>query len=381
MADMTPRERVATALDHQEPDRVPTALGGGPYGIVDELYFKLLDVFDLGEPVEQFRTGHNITYLDDRVFERLGVDTRYVWPGASPSSPHTPTDDPNVFLDGYGQPWKQAFPYWYATDGILAGKGVDDIDALVHWPDPTDPRWTAGVRERARFLKEETDYYVIARMVTSHGPYMTSAHLRGTQNFLIDLGLNEDFVAALVERVTDSMAGMLRGYMEACGDYVDMVELPGDDYASNTNLIMSPRTFRKFFKPALARLVAVVKEARSDIKVMLHSDGLIQTLLPDFIELGVDAIHPLEPLEALDQAQVKAEYGDKLAFVGGIDISHAMPGSQGDVIDEVKRRIGQLAPGGGYILAPSNHLQSDVPPENVITLFEAARKYGQYPLK
>jgi uroporphyrinogen decarboxylase len=380
MADMTPRERVATALDHQEPDRVPTALGGGPYGIIDELYFKLLDVFDLGEPVEQFRTGHNITYLDDRVFERFGVDTRYVWPGASPSSPQTPTDDPEVFVDSYGQPWRQSYPYWYAMEGILAGKDIDDIDALVHWPDPSDPRWMAGVRERARFLKEETDYYVIARMVTSYGPYMTSANLRGTQNFLIDLGLNEDFVAALVERVTDSITGMLKGYMEACGDYVDMVELPGDDYASNTNLIMSPRTFRKFFKPAIRRLVATVKEARSDIKVMLHSDGLIETLLPDFIELGVDAIHPLEPLEALDQTRIKAEYGDKLTFIGGIGITHAMPGTQQDVIDEVKLRISQLAPGGGYILAPANHLQPDVPPENVITLFEAAREYGQYPI-
>lgn len=380
MKDMTPRERVKTAINHQVPDRVPTALGGGPYGIVDELYFELLDEFGIEEPAEQFRTGHNITHLDDRVFERLGVDTRYVWPAASPSSPQKPTEDPDVYLDGYGQPWRQAFPYWYATEGILAGKGVEDIDEIVDWPDPSQPRWTEGVRERARSLREETDYYVIARMVTSHGPYMTAAHLRGTENFLLDLSINEEFVSTLVERVTNTINELLKGYMEAMGDYIDLVELPGDDYAANENLIMSPDTFRKYFKPALAQLVSTIKDARSDVKVMMHSDGMIKKLLDDFIDIGVDVIHPLEPLDAMDHSDVKAQYGDRLAIIGGIDITQAMPGSKQDVIDEVRTRIQKLAPGGGYVLAPSNHLQTDVPPENVITLFEAARKYGQYPL-
>jgi uroporphyrinogen decarboxylase len=113
---------------------------------------------------------------------------------------------------------------------------------------------------------------------------------------------------------------------------------------------------------------------------MLHSDGAIANLLPDIIALGVDVIHPLEPLPAMDLADIKEKYGQQVSFLGGIDISHAMPGSRENVIGETKRRIAQLARGGGYILAPSNHLQADVPAENVVTLFETAKASGKYPV-
>ena len=91
---MKPRKRVQLALKHQEADRVPLALWGGPYGVVDELYFKLLDKLGLEKPVSSFRSGHTINHIDDRILERLDTDTRYVWPGASPTSPRHKTDDP-----------------------------------------------------------------------------------------------------------------------------------------------------------------------------------------------------------------------------------------------------------------------------------------------
>ncbi len=380
MPGMTSRERVKRALDHHEPDRVPVALGGGPYGLVDGLYFKLLDHFELAEPAAPFRQGHTISYMDDRILERLQIDTRFVWPGASPSSPASPTVDANIFLDGFGQPWKRARPYYYPMRGLLEDASIDQVDGLVSWPEAGDRRWTAGVRERARTLSEATDCYVIARMVTSHGPFTTACSLRGTEQFLIDMMQDPDYAQLLLERVTDTIAALMRGYLDACGDYIDMIELPGDDYASNTNLIVSPRLFRSFIKPQISRLVGIVKSYRSDIKVMLHSDGLIEKLLPDFVEIGVDAVHPLEPVEAMEQERIKQEFGAQLAFIGGIDISHALPGSRNDVIEEVKLRIDQFAPGGGYVLAPSNHLQEDIPTENVVTLFQAAREHGRYPL-
>jgi len=379
--EMTPRARVRTAIEHQEPDRVPVALGGGPYGIVDEVYFKLLELFDLGDPVQPFRKGHNISYIDDRVFEMLGIDTRYVWPGDSPSSPKVPTDQPDVFLDGYGQPWKHTLPYYYPEEGILLGKDADAIGKVVQWPDANDPRWVAGVRERAQMLKENSDYFVIARMITSHGPYMTAAHLRGTEQFLMDMSLDESFAQALIERVTNCLDALLRKYLQAGGEFFDMIELPGDDYATSKNLIMSPQTFRKLIKPSLQRLVNTIKEFRSDLKVMLHSDGMIQPILADFIEIGIDVVHPLEPLPIVEHREIKDEFGNQLAFLGAIDIVHAMPGTREEVIAEVKRRIQALALGGGYILAPANHIQPDVPPENIVTLFNAAREFGKYPIQ
>ena len=287
MTTMTSRERVLAALNHQEPDRTPTALGGGPYGVVDELYFKLLDYFDLGDPVTPFRQGHNISYLDDRLFERLGVDTRYVWPGASPSSPSQETDDPDTFLDDFGQPWKRALPYFYADKGMLrTATSVNEIDQAITWPDVGDPKWTAGVRERAKFLREQTECAVVARMVTSHGPYQTACDLRGTEEFMMDMALNEALAFALVEWVTDTIAGLMQGYLEACGPYIDLIELPGDDYAANERLIMSPKMFAKYFKPAIQRLVKTVKEYRPDLKVMLHSDGMVEKAIAYLCRVG-----------------------------------------------------------------------------------------------
>lgn len=372
---MQPRERVLSALHHQEPDRVPTALGGGPYGIVDDLYLRLVQDLDLGAPVQLFRSGHSISYMDDRLLERLGTDMRYCWPGLLPNSPVLPGEDIDTFYDSYGQVWKRALPYYYTGPGILEqATSLEDIERLVRWPDLADPRWTAGLAERARTLHENTNYFVTMRMVASHGPFQTACDLRGTENFLMDLTLRPEFALALLEKVTSAIGGLLRLAMQAGGRWFDMIELPGDDYAGNTSTIISPRMFRQFIQPCLAKLIATIKEYNPDTAIMLHSDGAITRLLPDIIDLGVDVIHPLEPLPATDIPAVKAEFGDRVTFLGGIDISHAMPGSTEEVVQEVKRRISQLAPGGGYILAPSNHLQADVPPENVVTLFETARQ-------
>ncbi len=379
---MNPRERVLAALNHQPPDRVPLALGGGPYGLVDALYLRLVKLLQLGEPVAPFRAGHSISYMDDRLLEKLGTDLRYCWPGLLPNSPLTAGADEDTFYDSYGQIWKRATPYFYTGKGLLEESDkIDDIERLIQWPDLSDPRWTAGLRERAQNLREGTPYFVVMRMAASHGPFQTACDLRGTENFLMDMALNPEFAAALLERITTAMVNLYRLMMQTSGHYFDMIELPGDDYAGNENLLISPRMFRKFIKPCLARLITVIRECNPDIKIMLHSDGAITALIPDMIDLGIDVIHPLEPLAATDMPAVKAQFGAQVSFLGGIDISHAMLATQQDVRDEVKRRIHQLGDQGGYILAPANHLQADVPPENVVTLYQAAAEYGKYPIK
>ncbi len=379
---MTPRERVSAALAHEQPDSVPLALCGGPYGIVDDLYLSLVKLLKLGEPVPVFRHGHNISYMDDRLLERLDIDTRYCWPGLLPNSPLTSGEQENTFYDSYGQVWKRAFPYYFAGEGILKDAAyLEDIERLVHWPDLNDPRWAAGIADRAYALREHTEFYVIMRMVASHGPFQTACDLRGTVNLLMDMVRNPTFAKILLDKVTTSIEGLLSLAMQAGGKYFDMVELPGDDYAGNTSTLMSPAMFRTFIKPCIERQVRVIRRYNSEAKIMLHSDGAIAGLLPDFIDLGIDVIHPLQPLPATDLSAIKKKFGRQISFLGGIDISQAMTGSREDVVTEVKCRIAQLAPGGGYILAPSNHLQADVPPENVRTLFETARQFGRYPIQ
>jgi len=377
---MTPRQRVITAMSHEEPDIVPTALGGGSYGIVDDLYFRLLKFFDLGKPVPPFRVGHNISFMDDRIFEKLGTDIRYCWPGLLPNSPVIPGENEETFYDYYGQVWKRALPYYYAGNALLKeANKVDDIDRLIHWPDLSDSRWMSGVVERARMLSEQSDYFVVMRMVASHGPFQTACDLRGTDTFLMDMTLNPEFAEALLYKVTTILEGLIKLAMKAGGKYFDMIELPGDDYAGNNNPIMSPVMFRKFIKPCIMRLVKAVREHNPNTKIMLHSDGAITKLLEDIINLGIDVIHPLEPLPATDLTVVKEKFGQQVTFLGGIDISHSMPGRPEEVVAEVKLRIAQLAHGGGYILAPSNHLQADIPAENVVVLFRSAHELGKYP--
>ena len=376
---MNAKERVHTALSHQIPDRVPAALWGGPYGLVDELYIRLLEEFGLDESNPPFRQGHTINHIDDRILALLGTDTRYVWPGASPTSPRYPTDHPDHFLDDFGQTWIQTFPYFSVKGGILENADdVEEIESKVNWPDTDKPDWTAGVTERAKLLHEQGEYYIIGRMVVSHGPFQLASDLRGTTNMMLDMALNPAFATALLNRVTDTICSLLEGYMKAGNGYFDMIELPGDDYASNQNLIISLDMFRNFIKPCISRMVAMIRNIQPDIKIMLHSDGAVQKLIPDFIELGIDVLHPLEPVEGMDVNAVKQEFGKEIAFLGGIDITHAMLGSLNDVRADVDRCLSDLAPGGGYVLAPCNHLQADVPATNVIELFKYAQENGKY---
>ncbi|HBX70144.1 MAG TPA: hypothetical protein DEH25_12395, partial [Chloroflexi bacterium] len=378
----SPRERVYQTLNHEEADRVPLALGGGPYGLVDEVYLKLVDYLGLGEPVPPFRTGHSISYMDDRLLDQLGTDFRYVYPHLLPNSPVIPGDTPETFKDSYGQIWHQAQPYYYAGTGILSRfQPGDDLDQFVTFPNSGDSKWMLGVAERAKYLHESTEYFVAMRMVASHGPFQTACDLRGTENFLMDLGLNPDFAQELLSHIADFQLGLLQQAMRAGGPYFDLIELPGDDYASNVSTLISPRMFRKFIKPILAQFVETIRSYQPDLKIMFHSDGLITSLLDDLVEIGIDVIHPLEPLAGVNFAEIKKRFGKRVTFLGAIDISHALLGSQADVIQEVKTRIRQLGPGGGYILAPSNHIQADVPSENVETLYHAAREFGTYPLR
>ena len=163
--------------------------------------------------------------------------------------------------------------------------------------------------------------------------------LRGTENFLMDMAIDPDFARDLLEKIGNFQDALYRNAMEAGGQYFDMIELPGDDYASNVSTIISPTMFRKLIKPILARFISTIRFSRPGIKIMFHSDGLITPLLDDLIEIGIDVIHPLEPLEDMNFIEIKRRYGHKISFLGGIDIRHALPGSRSEILKEVQTRI------------------------------------------
>lgn len=375
---MLPTERVKLTLEHQVPDRVPLALWGGPYGIVDPLYFSLLDELGISPPAKPFRSGHTINYIDDRVLEALGTDTRYIWPGASPSSPKYDSQSDDLVYDDFGQPWQRTSPYYSATDGLLKNAvSLDEIEDLVQWPDVDDPRWTEGVSARAREIKD-SGYYIIGRMVLSHGPFQMACDLRGMENFMVDMFDRPDFANTLLKRITGFICGLTENYLESAQGVIDMIELPGDDYAGNQNLVFSPSMFRKIIRPCIEQIILTIRKHQPTVKIMLHSDGAITKLIPDFVDMGVDVLHPLEPVKGMNPAEIKVKYGQQLSFLGGVDISQALPGSIQDVHNDIERCIRDLAPGGGYIMAPCNHLQADIPPKNVVAMYSYAKSFGNY---
>lgn len=166
--------------------------------------------------------------------------------------------------------------------------------------------------------------------------------------------------------------------MEAA-PYLDVIELPGDDYAAMRPII-SPKMFDRLFAPSWKRMIDIIHDAAPRCKILFHSDGNMEPFLSRLINLGVDVFHCLEPLPGVDMALIKQEYGQKLCFWGAIDIKEALQGDVNRVAEEVKTRIGLLAKGGGYVLAPANHLQPDIPALNVIALYRAARHFGRYPI-
>ncbi len=373
---MDHRERVLLALDHEEPDRVPTALWGSAHGLTDPLYFALVQHLGLGRPVAPFRRrrGHTVNYYDDRVLDALDVDVRHVWLG------FTDLGGPSAEggRDAWGVHWERKGLYLTATGHPLQGATVEDLERYP-WPDPEPLVRLEEARERARFLKEKTDFAVVGRAVDSYGLLERACLLRGTEQFFVDLALDPAFAQALIGRVACVFQRLHALYLDAVGPYLDILELPGDDYAAQAPLI-SPRMFETFFRGPWRDLVRQVKEAAPHCKVLFHSDGRMEAFLGHLAEVGVDAFHGLEPLPGLDMAQVKRDYGGKLCFWGGIDIKEALRGDVRRVEEEVRERVRILAPGGGYVLAPANHLQPDVPPENVVALFGAARRYGRYPV-
>ena len=374
---LTPRTRVLTALNHQEPDRVPLALWGSWYGVTDKLYFTALAALGW-EPVPPFRPEllHSVNYYDDRLLAFLGVDVRHVDPGSIGVTSRVA----ETGADAFGLRYSTSGLYRAASYHPLAEASVDEIMAFP-LPGAEEVIAAAPILARIEQIRARDDEYaIVGRAVASYGLFEMAQSLRRHDQLLMDLALEPEIVHALVGRLADCYGAMFERFLDIAGDALDLIELPGDDFAGNNGPIISPKMFDTYFKQPYTQLIGRIKTKAPHIKVIYHSDGAIAPFLSRFIEIGADVVHPLEPLPATDMAALKREFGRRISFMGAIDIRKTMQGPEAGIVAEVRERIGQLAPGGGYILAPANHLQADVPPQNLFRLYAAAREFGRYPL-
>ena len=366
------------ALNLQEPDRVPLDLGGSASNMTDPVYFAVRKLLGFKQDIAPYRSGRTCNYYDERIFEALDIDLRWV-------SLRGPRDGQIILAaDGsYTDEWGVAYRYNGLEVAIanhpLAQASLEDLESYP-WPDPKAPGRTEGLLERVRFLHDRTDYAIAVRPTPGFGVFEMCSILRGDAQYLMDLVSDRPFALRLAQRVTETILGFYRVLLDEVGNYLHLVEYSGD-YGTQRSLIMSPHMYRETLKPLDAEIIHLIKTLAPHAKVMLHSCGAIRPLIPDLIEIGVDVLNPLQPLATgMNSADIKQEFGHKLCFHGAIDIQRALPGSIEDVECELRTRLAALGPGGGYIVAPANYIQPDVPAENVVQLYRLAAELGRYPL-
>ncbi len=372
MCAMTPRQRVWATFNHQEPDRVPVDMMGTASCLMDPAYYALRDHLGLQGDGRVFRKGQAISFYDERILELLEVDFRRVWL-REPANWQPMVIDESTVTDEWGLHLKRIGDTSNVVNAPLERAVLGDLETYP-WPDPYDPGRVAGLADEARQLRETTDYAISARS-PFYGIFEIAQRLRGMQPFMIDLASDKKFAAALVHKVKDVQMGFFDAYLSAVGPYVDMVE-HSDDLGSQNGPLISPRTFKEIIAPARRELNELIKRKAPNAKIFLHSDGSIFKLIPYVIETGVEILNPVEPDAAGNSAQaLKSTFGSQLVFHGHVDTKGAMRGSIEDVHAEVRRVVDTMAVSGGYILAPTNHFQIDVPTENIVELYRYAHEY------
>jgi uroporphyrinogen decarboxylase len=370
---MTSRQRVLSAVDLREPDRVPIDVGGSSFStVIGAAYERLKAHLGVEGETRYMKVKSRSAILDERVARRLHTDTRPLLIG-SPDGWQDVYFEDGSFRNEFGIIWHKAGDGHYAPTGNpLREATLTDLDHFS-WPDPRNPGRTRGLREQARQLHEETDYAVVLSLPV--GFVHLSQYLRGYEQWLMDIILHPEFLDALMDRALEWWLELAGAVLDEVGPFVDVVAF-GDDVAFQDRPMVDLDRYRRLFKPRHRRMVDLIKR-KSEARVLYHCCGAVRSLVPDFIDIGVDALNPVQVSSAgMDTAGLKAEFGDRICFWGGIDTHQVLPfGSPADVRAEVERRIEDLAPGGGFVLAPVHNIQEDVPPENILAMADAAVEF------
>jgi len=376
---MNSRERVLTALKHEEPDRVPLDLGSLVSTIERVPYNELKKYLGIQKQTRTFVREH--VNPDEEVLKRFEIDTRYVRI-KPPKNWKLEMLPDNSYIDEWGTKWRKPKTSLYYDPvppyPLADAASVKDIDKHK-WPDPHDPGRFEGLQEEAKHLYENTEYAVVADIPLLGVLEHCWLQLRGPR-FFEDLMINKPFARYLMEKVVDIHLQLFDRYLDAVGDYVHVVAV-SDDLGDQNGPVMSPKLYREMIKPIHKKLWGFIKE-KTHAYLFLHSCGSLYQLIPDLIELGVDILNPVQvAARDMDTQRLKKEFGAHLTFWGGVDTQKVMPyGTPDEVEEEVKRRIKDLAPGGGYVLTAVHNIQAGVRPENICRMYEAAKKYGVYPI-
>lgn len=370
---MTPRERVLATINHQTPDAIVTELGStNCTSIAVKTYDQVKKLLGFQAKNQLMMEDFQISLVDEEVLEFLGTDTRGV--PAHECFPKTVINE-REFINHFGIHFKMPSNDLYFDMVYHPLQNMTELAEIKDyvWPDPIAPGAVAGCRERAKKLKEENRYAIVGDIVDS-GIFEPAHYLRGFQNFLTDMLADDEITHYLMEQMLQFQCARQDQYLREVGEYLDIVFV-GDDLAALQSPLMSPSLYRELIKPYQKRYFDFIKN-RTNAKLMYHSCGNVVPLIPDLIEIGVDILNPIQVnANQMDTKYLKETFGNQICFCGAIDTNQIMPhGSIDQVRDEVKRRIEDLGP-EGYILTAVHDIQADVPAQNVVAMYRAAKEF------
>ena len=377
---MTSRERILKTLNFEEPDRVPFDLGStGNTGITLIAYDILKRYLGLDSETKMINKFLQLVQMDEELLTRFRVDTRGIVLG-KPNNRKEKTYKDGRYEDEWGIVRKKpasSFYYDVVKSPLEDEMSLKILDKYVI-PDPNDPGRIKGISERVKFFRENTDAAIVLHI--QGGFITTSQYIRGFENWFLDFALEPEILGELLDRTLEYQMDLTKAALAAVHGDVDIIHY-GDDLGTQSGLMISPVSYRKIIKPRQARLFENAKKLTA-AKLLYHSCGSIIDIIDDLIEIGVDALNPIQHnTKGMDCEGLKKKFGKKIAFWGSIDTNHILPrGSLDEVKKEIKKRIEIFGPGAGFVINPIHNIQPDVPPENILAMVEAINEYGMYPI-
>jgi uroporphyrinogen decarboxylase len=372
---MIPKERVSASLLHQATDRPPIDLGGQSNTSLTRAAFDALSAY-LGsseKPAGVMARHFQTVEVPEALLQRFGVDVRGVKPGKPHASAARTLPD-GSFVDYWGVTFSPALggTYYDISANPLREAEYDQLDEYQPF-DPADPGISEGAEATARAVFEGTGFSLIGNLTESQ-IFERAWYARGFDQFLMELHIDKKFTHKLLRRVTDIQIQRVDRFLQKVGRYLSIVRI-SDDLAGQLSPLMSPETYREMLKPYHTEFFQAIRK-RTNARIALHSCGNVRPLLPDIIDTGVEVLHPFQHCcDAMEPAALKREFGSDLVFWGGMDTQRFLPKAAPEEVRAEVRRITDIMCGkGGFIFAPTHNLQGDVPPENVVAMYEEAQK-------